>query len=109
MNDRAWVTAAETCEATLAYLSVGDRRIATELFEWSQQLRDSDGRYWTGRVFPQDVHFPPDEKSTYTSAAVILAADALADASPAALLLTDHDFLPDLIGMDEPVDEPSLD
>ena len=109
VTDRAWVTAAETCEATLAYLCVGDRATATELFEWSQQLRDTDGRYWTGRVFPQEVHFPPDEKSTYTAAAVILAADALAGASAASGLLTDHDFLPALIDIDESIDEPSLD
>lgn len=109
VTDRAWVTAAETCEAVLAYLCVGDRASAVELFEWAQQLRDSDGRYWTGRVFPQEVHFPSDEKSTYTAAAVILAADALAGASPASGLLTDHDSLPALIEIDDPVDQPSLD
>jgi hypothetical protein len=109
VSDRAWVTAAETCEATLAYLCVGDRSTAIDLFAWSQELRDTDGRYWTGRVFPQEVQFPADEKSTYTAAAVILAADALAGASPAARLFTDHEFLPALIGIDDQIDQPSLD
>jgi hypothetical protein len=109
VSDRAWVTAAETCEATLAYLTVDDRPAALELFEWAQQLRDDDGRYWTGRVFPQQVEFPPDEKSTYTAAAVILAADALAGASEASGLLTGHGLLPSLIDMDKSVGEPSLD
>ena len=37
----------------------------------------TDGRYWTGCVFPESVNWPV-EHTTYTAAAVILAADALA-------------------------------
>jgi hypothetical protein len=64
----------------------------------------------TGNVYPQQVHFPGDERSTYTAAAVILAADALAGASAASSLFTDHSFLPEVtLGGDAHEDQPSLD
>ena len=50
----------------IAYLSVGDHETARTLFGWAQLLRDEDGHYWTGIVFPEMVHFPGGEKSTYT-------------------------------------------
>lgn len=80
--DRPWVTAAETCECALAYLAVGDHDRALELFTWAQKLRHTDGSYFTGIVMPEKVHFPADERSAYTAAAVILAADALEGANP---------------------------
>ena len=43
--------------------------------------RHDEGRYWTGYVFPDEVNWPV-EHTTYTAAAVILAADALAHATP---------------------------
>ena len=66
------------------------RRRATrrprDLFRWAQDLRDDDGAYWTGIVYPELKHFPGGERSTYTAAAVVLAADALSrdDARPRA-------------------------
>jgi hypothetical protein len=103
VSDRPWVTAAETCECLMAELSVGNHDHALRLFEWAQGLRDVDGHYWTGIVFPDEVHFPGDERTTYTDAAVILAADALSRTSPAAGLFTDHDALPALVDLDDPV------
>src|SRR5204862_2965119 len=76
VSDRPWVTAAETCECVLAYLSLGETEYARTLFTWAQSLRDDDGHYWTGIVFPEEVHFPGNERSTYTSASIVLAADA---------------------------------
>jgi hypothetical protein len=101
VSDRPWITVAETCECALAHLAVGDRRTAEELFEWAQQFRhDEDGRYWTGTVFPQESRFPAGERSTYTAASVVLAADALAGQSPASALFVDHDrVLPKLIDL----------
>ncbi|MCB0995787.1 MAG: hypothetical protein KDB21_11885 [Acidimicrobiales bacterium] len=107
VSDRPWVTAAETCECAMAYLSVGARTEAHELFEWAQHLRTTDGRYWTGVVYPQEHTFPAEERSTYTSAAVVLGADALADSSPAARLLHDPAAVPEVIDLH--LDEPSLD
>ena len=83
VSDRPWITAAETCECAMAHLAVGETDRATELFTWAQRLRTEEDRYWTGIVLPDQVHFPGGEQSTYTSSAIILAADALVGASPA--------------------------
>ncbi len=106
VNDRPWVTGAETCECAIAYLGVGDTERAIELFVLAQQLREPDGRYITGMVHPERNLFPPGERSTYSSAAVLLAAEALNGTSPAAGLFADHDFLPAIIDM---ADEPARD
>jgi hypothetical protein len=107
VSDRPWVTAAETCECLLAYLSLGDRDTALDLFRWAQQLRDHDGHYFTGIVFPDMVHFPGNERSTYTAASIVLAADALAGTTPASQLFVDHAALPDLIDTDHEDVAPS--
>lgn len=91
VSDRPWITTAETCECALAYLAVGMRDRALELFGHAQAQRLDDGHYWTGIVYPQEVHFPADETSTYSAAAVLLAAEALDHASPASALFVDHD------------------
>jgi hypothetical protein len=89
--DRPWVTAAETCECVIAHLAAGDRARAEHLFQSAQTLRDdADGRYFTGLVYPELIHFPELEKSTYTAAAVILAADAILGTNPTSDLFTNH-------------------
>ncbi len=88
VSDRPWVTAAETCECAMAHVAAGDTDSARTLFRWAQALRDEDGRYYTGIVFPELVHFPDKEQTTYTFAAVILAADAIDGRSPTAKLFT---------------------
>jgi hypothetical protein len=105
--DRPWITTAETCECMLAHLAAGEREKAVTLFEWAQHLRADDGRYWTGIVYPDAVHFPGNERSTYSSASVVLAADALAGTSATSGLFTHPDLLPELIA--DPVADPSLD
>ncbi|MDT0201437.1 prenyltransferase [Nocardioides sp. AE5] len=77
VSENPWVTGAETCELVMALDALGDRDRALQLFADMQHLRDEGGRYWTGYVFPDKVNWPP-EHTTYTAAAVILAADALA-------------------------------
>lgn len=106
VSDRPWITAAETCECMLAYLSVGDETTATNLLAWAQQLRCDDGHYFTGVVFPEMVHFPGGERTTYTAASVVLAADALSRTTAASHLFTDHATLPALIDTDAVMDEP---
>jgi len=71
-----WVTGAETCELVMTLDAIGDRQRAHRLFAEVQHLRDEGGRYWTGYVYPDDVNWPV-EHTTYTAAAVVLAADAL--------------------------------
>ena len=62
--DRPWVTAAETCECVMAHLAVGEVGLAHELFRWARHLRHHDGSYWTGKVYPEQKHFPGNERST---------------------------------------------
>ncbi|WP_426246371.1 prenyltransferase [Nocardioides sp. LHG3406-4] len=76
VSTNPWVTGAETCELALALDVAGERGRARLLLADMQHLRERDGSYWTGYVFPDDVNWP-DEHTTYTAAAVILAADAL--------------------------------
>jgi hypothetical protein len=102
VSDRPWVTVAETCECALAHLAVGRRALAEDLFAWTAQFRHEDGRYWTGTVFPDEARFPGGERSTYTAASVVLAADAMAGGSPASGLFVDHDaVLPALLDTSE--------
>jgi hypothetical protein len=101
VSDRPWVTAAETCEAALAYLGVGDAVVARQLFMWAQQMRLEDGRYWTGTVYPEAEHFPADETSAYTAAVVVLTADALAGATAGARLFTTHETLPSILSLED--------
>jgi hypothetical protein len=80
VSDRPWVTVAETCELVLTLDAVGDRPRARDLFDSVQHLSDGDGGFWTGYVWPNHAIWP-EERSTWTSAAVVLAADALACSS----------------------------
>jgi hypothetical protein len=91
--DRPWVTGAETCELALALAAVGQRDAAIEQVAAMQHLRHDDGSYWTGYVFADDARWPV-ERTTWTAAAVLLAADAIAGATPAAGLFADPGALP---------------
>jgi len=71
--DQPWVTAAETCELSLALTRIGEPQRAKQLLEWTLQLQDSDGAFWTGVRVPEQLIWPPDEKTTWTSATVIKA------------------------------------
>ena len=83
VSDEPWVTASETAEASLAYAAMGDFATATDLLAWTRAHRLDNGAYLTGLVYPDQIIFPADEHSSYTAAAVILAADAISGASPA--------------------------
>jgi hypothetical protein len=101
VSDQPWVTGAESCELVLALDAMGDSASARELFAALQHLRHEDGSYWTGWQFANRRHFPGD-RSTYTAAAVILAADALADRSPASRIFKEVAGRP--LGPSEPAD-----
>jgi hypothetical protein len=83
VSDQPWVTGAETCELVLALDAIGDRAAAAALFGQIQHLRDAAGGYWTGWQFVNQAHFPA-ERSSWTAAAMVLAADALCQATGAA-------------------------
>jgi hypothetical protein len=81
VDTNPWVTGAETCELALALDALGDRDRAAALLRDMQHLRGEDGSYWTGYVYADDAVWP-EERTTYTAAAVILAADALSGTTP---------------------------
>jgi hypothetical protein len=104
VSDEPWVTGAETCEAVMAMDAAGRRDDALALYEWVQYLRDDDGAYWTGHNYVEDVHYPEEERTTWTSAAVVLAADVLSGTSPASGLFR-GEGLPAGLPPSEPVAE----
>jgi hypothetical protein len=90
--DEPWVTVAESCELTLALLAVGDHARAVELYSWLHQWRDDAGVYWTGYQFAEDLLWP-EEKPTWTAGAILLAADALTEHTPACKLFVEVNLL----------------
>jgi len=76
VNDQPWVTVAETCELVMALAVAGDTARANTVFSWIHQFRDDVGAYWTGYVFPDQAIWP-EERTTWTAGAVLLAADVL--------------------------------
>jgi hypothetical protein len=77
VSDEPWVTVAETCELVLALDACGLRARAGALLATVAARRRPDGAYWTGFQFVNEQPFPAD-CSSWTAAAVVLAADALA-------------------------------
>ena len=82
VDTNPWVTGAETSELVMALDCLDDHPRALQLYADMQHLRHENGSYWTGYVTPADVNWPA-EQTTYTAAAVILAADGLSRTSPA--------------------------
>jgi hypothetical protein len=98
VSNRPWVTAAETFELALALDVAGDRDTGLRLMRDAQFLRADTGGYWTGWVFPEGEHWPA-EQATWTSAALVLAADAYSNATPASGLFR-GDSLPKLLAVE---------
>lgn len=86
-SDEPWVTVAESCELVMALLAAGDHARAVTLYSWLHQWRHEEGAFWTGYQFIEDIMWP-DERPTWTSGAILLAADALTQYTPAAKLFT---------------------
>ena len=81
VDDRPWVTGAETCELVMALDAIGETARAREQFASMHHLREQDGSYWTGLVFADGKRWPV-ERTTWTGGAMILAADALSRPQP---------------------------
>jgi hypothetical protein len=94
VDTNPWVTGAETCELVMALAAIGDRDRALRLFADMQHLRHESGGYWTGYVFPDDVNWP-EEQTSFTAAAVVLAADELSGTTPGSAIMR-GDSLPQL-------------
>jgi hypothetical protein len=95
VSDEPWVTIAEAAELVLALTALGDRERAAIVFGWICDKKYEDGSYWMGVTFPDGVIWP-EERTSWTTAAVLLAHDALHDVTPASRLFChrwwrDHD------------------
>jgi hypothetical protein len=90
VSDRPWVTTAEAAELVLALTAMGDMERATIVFGWICDKKYDDGSYWTGVTFPDGVIWP-EERTSWTTAAVLLAHDALHGLTPASRLFR-HSF-----------------
>jgi hypothetical protein len=81
VDDEPWVTGAESAECVIALEAIGMTDAAVALLADIQHLRSDDGAFWTGWQFVSNVNWPA-EQSTWTAAAVVLAADALSRSTP---------------------------
>jgi hypothetical protein len=90
VSDRPWVTVAETCELSLALSAMGNTRLSETVFGWICNRTNPDGSYWCGFTCP-DMIVWPKYNSTWTNAAVLIAADAIYEIT-AACRLFNHRF-----------------
>lgn len=86
VSDQPWTTTAETCELVLALLAIGRKEQAAQIMDWLLPLRADDGGYWMGWQSAENIYWP-QERPSWTAAAMILALDALHKISPAHQLL----------------------
>ncbi len=90
VQDHPWVTTAETAELCLALINADMPTQAEQLLLQLLQFQDdSDGGFWTGYVYPDDALWP-EEKTTWSAAAILLAADGLFQLTPGASIFTQH-------------------
>ena len=91
-----WVTAAETAECAIALDALGRTDEALTVLAQTAAHRRDDGSYYTGIAYPGRATFPGGETTSYTAAAVVLAADALSSTSGAAGLFRGERLPPPL-------------
>jgi hypothetical protein len=87
VSDQPWVTIAESCELVIALAAMGNYLPARILFNWICDRTFEDHTFWCGFTFPDMVRWPA-EKTTWTNAVVLMAADALYDLTPAGRLFS---------------------
>ncbi len=90
VSDRPWVTMAETAELVLTLAAIEDYSRAKTIFSWLGDKRFPDGSYWMGVTFPDSIIWP-EEKTSWTAAAVLIAWDAINGITPAAKLFN-HEY-----------------
>jgi len=74
--EEPWVTIAESSECVISALIHDNENIAKKIFNDIQQFQNKDGIFPTGYQYDMEI-FWPEENSTWTNAAVIIAAHAL--------------------------------
>ena len=87
VSDRPWVTMAESAEFVLTLASIGHFEKAAMVLNWIENKKYEDGSYWMGVTFPDAVIWP-EERTSWTAAAILLAYDAVTDITPASRLFS---------------------
>jgi len=87
VSDQPWVTVAESCELVIALAAMGNYQQARIVFNWICDCTFEDHTFWCGFTFP-DMALWPAEKTTWTNAVVLMAADALYGLTPAGRLFS---------------------
>ncbi len=90
VSDQPWVTTAEAAELVLALSAIGERERAAIVFNWVCDKKYDDGAYWMGVTFPDGVIWP-EERTSWTAAAILLAHAALHELTPASRLFS-HEY-----------------
>lgn len=90
VSDRPWATMAESAEFVLTLASIGHFEKAAMVLSWVEDKKYDDGSYWMGVTFPDAVIWP-EERTSWTTAAILLAYDAVTDMTPAGRLFS-HSF-----------------
>jgi hypothetical protein len=85
VSDRPWTTMAETAELAITLATIGRPDAAEIVLSWIADKKYPDGAFWTGVTFPEGVIYTT-EKTAWTGAAFLLAADALYGLTPASHL-----------------------
>jgi hypothetical protein len=82
-DDRPWITVAESAELALTLDVIGRREAARQLLDWQLGHQEADGAFRMGTA-PGWGKWPEDERPSWTAAAIVIAADAIHDLTPAA-------------------------
>jgi hypothetical protein len=90
VSDNPWVTIAETSELILTLAAMGDIEKAGAVLSWIKNKKHDDNTFWCGFTFP-DMVIWPEERLTWTNAAVMMATDAIYHITPASQLFN-HSF-----------------
>ena len=96
VSDRQWTTMAETAEVAVALAAIGRYRAAETTLNWILDKRYPNGAFWTGVTFPDGIIYT-GEQTTWTGAAVLLAADILYHLTPASRLFRHSTWAPDTL------------
>ena len=76
--EEPWVTFAESSELIIALCRFGEFNLARKIFMEIDKFKDQDGVLPTGYQYAEKI-FWPDERSSWTNAAYVIAADCLFD------------------------------
>jgi MMP endo-(1,4)-3-O-methyl-alpha-D-mannosidase len=86
VTEQPWTTVAETCELAMALMAIDEKVRAKTLLSWCAPLRDDRGGFAMGWQSEEQIIWP-DERPSWTAAAMVLALDAVHEMSPASQVL----------------------